>query len=195
MNAVEALQVAQAAGIQVTVDKDDLVLSASAEPPAEVLSLLATHKAVIMRVLRTGPDSWSGKDWQEFFDERASIAEFDGGLSRDQAVARAFSCCVGEWLHRHPVSSEPGRCEYCQLSTGVLLPYLTAYSINDPGHTWLHRECSWVWHSARRAKAVEELAFLLPHDLQDTYRVKSFRSLVTGCEADIPFTENLCLLD
>jgi hypothetical protein len=195
MNAVEALQVAQAAGIQVTVDKDDLVLSAPAEPPAEVLSLLASQKATIMTLLRPGPDGWSGKDWHKFFDERASAAELDGGLPPHQAEARAFSCCVGEWLHRHPVSSEPGCCDYCRLSNGVLLPYLTAYSISDPGHTWLHRECSRVWHSARKAKAVEELAFLLPHDLQETYRVKSFVGLVTGCEADIPSTENSCLSD
>ena len=32
--------------------------------------------------LRTGRDSWSGEDWRAFFDERAGIAEFDGGLPR-----------------------------------------------------------------------------------------------------------------
>jgi hypothetical protein len=189
MNAIDALRTAQATGIQVHVDGDDLIMSAPAEPPAEVLSLLTSHKAAIMTLLRPGPDGWSGKDWHEFFDERASIAEFDGGLPRDQAVARAFSCCVGEWLHRNPVSSEPGRCDYCQLSNGVLWPYRTAYSISYPGHTWLHHECSWVWHSARRAKAVEELAFLLPPDLQKTYRVKSLLSLKKPCDSDIPLTE------
>ena len=93
MNAIEALRVAQAAGIQVTVDKDDLVLSAPAEPPAEVLSLLASQKATIMALLRPGPDGWSGKDWQEFFDERARIAEFDGGLPRIRLM-RAHSLAV-----------------------------------------------------------------------------------------------------
>jgi hypothetical protein len=195
MNAIDALRAAQAAGIQVQVDGDDLIIFASAEPSAEVLSLLTSHKAAIMRVLRTGPDGWSAKAWQEFFEERASIAEFDGGLLRDQAEVRAFSCCVGEWLHRHPVSSERGRCDYCQLSNGVLLPYLTAYSISNPGHTWLHRGCSRVWHSARRAKAVDALAFLLPNDFQKTCRVKSFSRFGTGYEADIPSSENSCLLD
>ena len=33
-------------------------------------------------LLRTGRDSWSGEDWRAFFDERAGIAEFDGGLPR-----------------------------------------------------------------------------------------------------------------
>ena len=41
-------------------------------------------------LLRTGRDSWSGEDWRAFFDERAGIAEFDGGLPRLEAEARAF---------------------------------------------------------------------------------------------------------
>lgn len=100
MSAAEALAVAGAAGIQISIDGDDLVLQASAPPPAEVLDLLARHKATIVRLLRAGSDGWSVVDWQEFFDERAGIGEFDGGLPRAQAQAQAFSCCVGEWLHR-----------------------------------------------------------------------------------------------
>jgi len=51
-------------------------------------------------LLRTGRDSWSGEDWRAFFDERAGIAEFDGGLPRLEAEARAYACCVAEWLNR-----------------------------------------------------------------------------------------------
>ena len=100
MSAAEALTMARAAGIQISIDGDDLVLQASAPPPAEVLDLLARHKAAIVRLLRPGNDGWSVVDWQEFFDERAGIGEFDGALPRAQAQAQAFSCCVGEWLHR-----------------------------------------------------------------------------------------------
>jgi hypothetical protein len=32
-------------------------------------------------------------DWQAFFDERAGITEFDGGLSRAEAEAQALACC------------------------------------------------------------------------------------------------------
>jgi hypothetical protein len=133
------------------------VLEASAPPPAEVLDLLARHKADIVTLLRPGSDGWSGEDWREFFEERAGIADFDGGLPRDQAEARAFSCCVGEWLHRNPVRSPSGRCDLCGQFRGMLLPYLTGYSISDPGHTWLHQECSQAWHQERRAKAVAAL--------------------------------------
>ena len=157
MSAAEALKQARAAGIRLGIDGDDLALEASAPPPAEVLDLLARHKADIVTLLRPSSDGWSGEDWREFFDERAGIAEFDGGLPRDQAEARAFSCCVGEWLHRNPVRSPSGRCDHCGQSNGMLLPYLTGYSTKDPGHTWLHQECSPKWHEAHRAKAVSAL--------------------------------------
>jgi hypothetical protein len=157
MSAAEALTLARAAGIQVGVDGDALVLEASAPPPAEVLDFLARHKADILTLFRPGSDGWSGEDWREFFDERAGIAEFDGGLPRDKAEARAFSCCVGEWLHRNPVRSPSGRCDHCGQSKGMLLPYLTGYSVSDPGHTWLHQECSPAWHQAHRGQAVSAL--------------------------------------
>jgi hypothetical protein len=100
MSAAEAFAAACAAGIQISIDGDDLVLQASAPPPAEVLDLLATHKAAIVTLLRPGNDGWSAADWQEYFEERAGIGEFEGGLPRDQAQAQAFSRCVGEWLQR-----------------------------------------------------------------------------------------------
>jgi hypothetical protein len=100
MSAAEALTQARAAGIRVGIDGDQLALEASAPPPGEVLDLLAQYKADILTLLRLGCGGWTGEDWREFFEERAGIAEFDGGLSRDQAEAQAFSCCVGKWLHR-----------------------------------------------------------------------------------------------
>lgn len=157
MSAVEALTQARAAGIHLGIDGDDLVLNASAPPPSEVLEILARHKADIVTLLRPGNDGWSGEDWREFFEERAGIAEFDGGLPRDQAQARAFSCCVAEWLHRNPARSPSGRCDHCGQTKGMLLPYLTGYSEKDHGHTWLHQECSRAWHQAWRAKAVSAL--------------------------------------
>src|SRR6266516_6672666 len=113
MKAVDALERAWAAGITLAVDGDDLVLEAASTPPAAALDALSQHKAEIVALLRPGRDGWSAEDWQVFFDERASIAEFDGGLSRPQADAQAFACCVAEWLNQHPVSSSPGHCITC----------------------------------------------------------------------------------
>jgi hypothetical protein len=109
MSAAEALKAALAVGIRVGVDGDDLMLEASAPPPA-VLDLLSRHKAGIDTLLRPADDGWSAEDWHVFFDERAGIAEFDGGLPRGQAEARAFARCAEEWLNRNPVRSPPGRC-------------------------------------------------------------------------------------
>jgi hypothetical protein len=77
------------------------------------LDLLSRHKAGIVMLLRPAEDSWSAKDWRGFFDERARIAEFDGGLLRADAEVRAFAYCIVEWLNRNPVCSPPGRCFGC----------------------------------------------------------------------------------
>ena len=160
MSAAEVLKQARKAGIRIGIDGNDLVLYGSGERPIQVLDLLRQHKAEILMLLRRGRDGWSGEDWREFFEERAGIAEFDGGLARDEAEARAFSCCVGEWLHRNPTRSASGRCIHCGVSGGMLVPYLTDYSMNDPGHTWLHPDCSRTWHQSRRSKAVSALELL-----------------------------------
>jgi hypothetical protein len=48
---------------------------------------------------------WSAEDWQVFFDERAGIIEFDGGLPRAEAEAQTFACRVVEWLNHNPERS------------------------------------------------------------------------------------------
>lgn len=100
MSAASALQAARDAGIGLHVDGVDLVLEASAPPSAAILDLLARHKADLIILLQPGNDGWSDEDWRALYDERAGIAEFDGGLPRPAAEALAFECCVVEWLNR-----------------------------------------------------------------------------------------------
>jgi len=155
--AQQALGVARAAGVLVQLDGDDLVLEASAAPPADVLDLLSRHKFSIVTLLRPNRDSWLAEDWHAFFHERAGIAEYDGGLPRTEAEAHAFECCVIEWLNRNPAPSPAGRCKWCGRSEScdaVVLPFGT-----EPGtHAWLHAGCWAAWHQARRAEAVAVLA-------------------------------------
>jgi hypothetical protein len=128
MSAVHALRAARDAGVRIGVDGDALMLDADAAPPAAVLDLLSRHKAEVISLLRTGSDGWSGEDWRALFDERAAIAEFDGDLPRQEAEARAFACCVAEWLNRNPVRSPPGRCLGCggrEHADDALLPFGT----------------------------------------------------------------------
>jgi hypothetical protein len=118
MSAFQALKAARDAGVRIGIDGYTLTLDADAAPPAVVLDLLSRHKAGVVALLRTGSDGWSGEDWRALFDERAAIAEFDGGLTRASAEARALACCVTEWLNRNPVNRNPvplppGRCIGC----------------------------------------------------------------------------------
>jgi hypothetical protein len=53
-------------------------------------------------------------DWRAYFEERAAIAEFDGGLPRAKAEAVAYAWTVHEWLARHFAPSPAGCCAHCQ---------------------------------------------------------------------------------
>ncbi len=101
MSAVEALKVARAAGVHLAVDGDALALEASAPPPPAVIELLSQHKPEIVALLRPADDGWSALDWWTFFGERARMAMVHG-LIGIEAEARAFDCCVVEWLNRNP---------------------------------------------------------------------------------------------
>jgi hypothetical protein len=156
MSAAEALWAARAAGIEVRVDGDDLALRATSPPRAEILERLARHKPGVVALLRRGWDGWSAEEWRAHFDERAGIAEFDGGLPRPQAEARAFACCVVEWLNRNFDRSPPGSCLACggaDRAHDVLLPH----GSEPAGPAWLHSRCWPAWHAGRRAEAIAAL--------------------------------------
>jgi hypothetical protein len=160
MSAAEALRMAHAAGVDISVGEDDLVLQASSEPPSAILDMLGQHKAGVIELLRRGLHinycTWSAEEWRSFFDERASIAEFEGGLSRAEAEASAFTHCVVEWLNRNPMHSSPGRCFGCG---GPESPHdrLLPIGIGSSGEVWLHSDCSSAWYARRKAEAVAAL--------------------------------------
>lgn len=154
MSAAEAFKAARAAGIGLGIDGDALTLEAAVAPPPAVLDLLARHKAGIVALLREGDDGWSGEEWMAFFKKRASSA---GGLPREEAEARAFACCIVEWLSRNPVRSLPGRCLGCSDAEHAHDPLLP-FGTETTGHAWLHSRCWPAWHSARKAAAIAALA-------------------------------------
>ena len=156
MSAVQALKAARAAGVRLGIDGEALTLEADEAPPPSVIDLLTCHRAGVIALLRTERDGWSGEDWWPFFDERAGIAEFDGGLPREQAEARAFACCVADWLNRNPMQSAPDHCLGCgeaEQDHNPLLPFGT----ESTGHAWLHSRCWSAWYAARQAGAVAAL--------------------------------------
>jgi len=108
----------------------------------------------------TDGSGWDAEDWGAFFDERAGIAEHDGGLSRAEAEARAFEFCIVEWMNRNPARSESGRCAWCgkpeEVGSTVVVPFGTEIH----GHIWLHHHCWSDWHKRRCAEAIEALTAL-----------------------------------
>ena len=157
MKALDALEAARAAGIVLALDGEDLVLEAASMPPAAVLESLSQQKANIIAMLRPGCTGWSSEDWQVFFDERAGIAEFDGGLPRLQAEVHAFGCCVAEWLNRNPVNSPPSGCLGCG-GVGHSHDPLLPFGVECTGHAWLHSRCWPAWYADRKAQAIAGLA-------------------------------------
>jgi hypothetical protein len=164
MSAFQALDAARAGGVEVRLNGKSLVLSAASEPPPGVLVMLRRHKCSIVSLLqgrflalRQPIQAWDPVDWRGFFDERAGIAEHDGGLPRAEAEARAFDCCVAEWLLRNPIDSSPDRCLECGKSARIDEPLL-AIGVVGAGLAWLHCGCVPAWRSARRAAAVTALS-------------------------------------
>ena len=157
MSAALAFKSARAVGIRMRANGDDLELEAAAPPPSDVLDLLLRHKADILRLLRGADDGWLPEDWQVFFDERAAIAEYDGGLPRAEAERRAFHYCLTEWLNRNPTPSMPGRCLGCGGGEYVGDPLLP-FGTDTTGHAWVHRACWSAWHRGREAEAIAALA-------------------------------------
>jgi hypothetical protein len=137
-------------------------LAALTVPPGclDAWTQLQSHRPLSVTgfaLLHTGRDGWSGEDWRAFFDERAGIAEFEGGVPRQQAEARAFTCCVAEWLNRNRMRSSPDsclRCDEAEQGHDPLLPF----GVEPTGHAWLHSRCWPAWYAARQAEAVAALS-------------------------------------
>ncbi len=160
MSAASAIRAARAAGITVIADGEELVLEAAAEPPSHVIEDLRRHKQELLKLVALSNfDEWSRADWRAFFDERAGIAEFDGGLPRDQAEAHAFECCVVEWLNRNLIPTAPDSCLGCgepERDQHILLPFGT----QKTGHVWLHSRCWHAWQASRKAEAEGALSII-----------------------------------
>ncbi len=157
--AVDILKSARNYGVEITAEGGRLKLRAPIQPPDELVARIRSHKAEVAALVRRENEDWSAEDWRAFFDERAGIAEFDGGETRPQAEARALECCVVEWVNRHPQQSHPGRCAWCGKSENgghTVVPFGT----DGYGQTWLHPECWNDWHESRRDQARQELALL-----------------------------------
>lgn len=81
MSAIEALKAARAAGIELKIDGDDLLLEASAPPPGNVIDLVSCHKAELVALLRPAEDPW--------------LRGLSGRFRSSSAALRSYLGCVG----------------------------------------------------------------------------------------------------
>ncbi len=154
MSAVGALQAARAAGVALAVEGDRLRVTSARRPPDAVLAALVEHKAALVEMLRP----WTAADWRAFRDERAGVAEHEGGMTRDAADEAAFGALVTEWLDRTMPGGPEGTCAACgavDRPGDVVLPFGA-----DGRRAWLHSRCWPAWHAKRTAEAVAALAAL-----------------------------------
>ncbi len=157
MSAVEILQMARENGVHIGIEGADLILDAEREPTSRVLAAIRRHKEDIIDLLTAADGDRTAEGWRVFYEEHATKAEFDGGQTREEAAARAFECCIVEWLNRHPEHFDPGRCAWCaaaETSGARIVPY----GANRSGHVWLHPACWQSWHDDRRQSAISALA-------------------------------------
>ncbi len=149
-------------GVRLQRDGDRLKLKAPTAPPAEFLDQLRNHKAEILCALAVASEpepSWTADDWRSFFDERAGIAEFDGGLSRPEAEVIAYEGCLSHWQNIIRIDhADDHLCPCCgkQIDEGAAIPVLRPMG----GHLWLHHGCHARWLLRRRAAAKATLAAL-----------------------------------
>jgi len=88
MTAATLVRAAVEAGIRITIDGDNLVLSAPRQPDTRLVQDLKAAKAEVLLYLRHLVE-WAEDDWNALYDERAGIMEFDGDLPRADVEARA----------------------------------------------------------------------------------------------------------
>jgi len=115
------------------------------------------NKNEILHSLKLRGRDWRKEQWHEFFNQRADIVQFNVKLRREQAEEIAFYYCVDQWYKLNPCPSKLGRCAHCNKTTGMHLPYLTSQTCLGSFHTWLHKDCSYEWHTNRKNKALKVL--------------------------------------
>ncbi len=114
---------------------------------------LKAHKPEILVLL-----GWDTTDWQQFFDERAGILEFDGELPRAEAETQAWEWTITEWLNQNPAPSDEGRCAWCDKSEETVTGIVVPLGNDAHGHVWLHHQCWKPWMQKRREDAISALA-------------------------------------
>jgi len=139
----------------------------------ELRATLKARKPEIMAALAGAPeadadagdapesDDWTAADWQELFDERAGLAEYEGGLPRAEAEVQAFRACILRWLATHPAEPGPGgMCAWCG-GPAAGKGEVVLIGLSAAGPVWVHPGCHALLTAQRLAEATDTLADLI----------------------------------
>ena len=165
MNAAEALEMAFAAGVHIEIDRGDLLLEADSPPPDDVVEVLFHHKVGIIFLLKPAQIEWGEKNWQSFFEERATYSQQENGYDRISAELCAFEDCVDQWLVLNPPKPLPAsQCLQCKQEIlprdAAVIPVAAGAEIGS-----LHPKCAGKWMISRRWEARQALLWLLQNSM------------------------------
>lgn len=162
MKPAEAI-IAEARADGVTLDltpEGQVVFKGSRAATERWLPILRGAKPALAAYLRRQSDgsNWSAADWRAHYDERAGMLEYDGGLSRTEAEARAREWVTAEYMVRAHKPTVPGICAHCGAAghEQAVIPHGTVTA----GHVWLHSRCWRVWYDRQVQGAREALGVM-----------------------------------
>ncbi len=157
MSATSLIAEAQAAGVHLSLlGRDRITWACETDPPPGLIDRIRAAKGAVLAALEVE----EAKHWRTFFEERAAIREYDGGLTRPDAEAGALQDAIAHWLARNPLSPgvpEDG-CIHC---AGALPVDYRVAVLAGSGHAWLHPTCMPEMNEARLALARREVHRLL----------------------------------
>lgn len=158
MNAISIIERIRGAGGVINLADEAIKLRIPASLRDQAIADVKVHKDAIKRALRLAADErWDAADWRAFFDERAAIAEYDGGQTRQKADAMAYEACVVEHMNRHPGRSDRYACAGCHKS-GSDAATIVPFGLDAESCSWLHPECWPEWNRRRRSEAGRALS-------------------------------------
>jgi hypothetical protein len=153
MTPVEALVVAEAAGVSVSRYGDRLKIGSRGEAPAVVIDALRAAKPQAILLLTPDASGANGIDYWCVFDERFADRTAHG-VEPELAHLEAFDRALNEWLKRSfdliDATTDSKRCAHCgKAGDDALLPI----GPNKKGsHAWIHDECHAPWRRCQRRR-------------------------------------------
>ena len=145
-----------AMGGLLTAKDGRLKITAPTPLPQALLERVRAAKPVLLEALQL--THWTDTDWQEYYDERAGIAEYDGRTSREKAEQQAYEACITRWLNMYPQSqSNPDVCPHCNKPNGTPGEQSIAVLNGGESHLWLHSTCLAAWQERRVQQAIDAL--------------------------------------